>query len=58
MGSKKVEDHMHVIALNFMYYNFARVPKTLRVTPTKEAGICDHIWSMEEIIGLLDQSSN
>jgi hypothetical protein len=51
--SKKVENHIHAISLNFMYYNFARVHKTLRVTPAMEAGIADHIWSLEEIIGLL-----
>jgi hypothetical protein len=37
-----------------MYYNFARVHQTLRVTPAMEAGIANHAWSIEEIIGLLD----
>jgi hypothetical protein len=41
------------VALYFMYYNFARVHQTLRVTPAMEAGIADHIWSIEEIVGLL-----
>jgi hypothetical protein len=36
-----------------MYYNFARVNQALRVTPAMEAGIADHIWSIEEIVGLL-----
>jgi hypothetical protein len=35
-----------------MYYNFARVHQTLRVTPAMEAGIADHVWSVEEIVGL------
>jgi len=36
-----------------MYYNFGRVHQTLRVTPAMDAGIADHIWSIEEIVGLL-----
>lgn len=37
-----------------MHYNFARIHKTLRVTPAVEAGATDHVWSLEEIVGLLD----
>ena len=51
--SKKVENHAATVALYFMYYNFARVHQTLRVTPAMEAGLADHVWSIEEIIGLL-----
>lgn len=36
-----------------MYYNFARVHQTLRATPAMEAGIASHVWSVEEIVGLL-----
>lgn len=56
--SKKIENHEAAIALHFMFYNFARVHQTLRVTPAKEAGMADHPWSIEEIIGLLDDYSN
>jgi hypothetical protein len=51
--SKKLENHEHSIALYFMYYNFARIHQTLRVTPAMEAGIADHVWNLEEIVGLL-----
>jgi hypothetical protein len=51
--SKKVENHEAAVALHFMYYNFARVHQTLRVTPAMEAGIADHVWTLEEIVGLL-----
>jgi IS1 family transposase len=51
--SKKVENHAHSVALHFMYYNFAKVHQTLRVTPAMEAGIADHVWSIEEIVALL-----
>jgi IS1 family transposase len=55
--SKKIENHGHAVALHFMYYNFVRVHKTLRVTPAMEAGIADHAWSMEELIALLDSKT-
>jgi hypothetical protein len=50
---KKVENHGHAIALYFAYYNFVRVHQTLRVTPAMEAGLTDHVWSVEELIALL-----
>ncbi len=52
--SKKVENLEHSVALHFMHYNFARIHKTLRVTPAMEAGVADHVWELEEIVGLLD----
>jgi IS1 family transposase len=53
--SKKVENHGHAVALHFMYYNFVRVHKTLRVTPAMEAGLSDHVWSMEELASLIPE---
>jgi IS1 family transposase len=50
--SKKIDNHKAAIALHFMHYNFARVHKTLRVTPAMEAGVTDHVWSLEEIAAL------
>ena len=52
--SKKIENHYFATALYFMYYNFARIHKTLRVTPAMEAGISDHVWILEEIVGLAE----
>ena len=52
--SKKVENHAAALALYFMYYNFGRVHQTLRVTPAMEAGVAEHVWSIEEVVGLLD----
>lgn len=51
--SKKVENHEAAIALYFMYYNFGRIHQTLRVTPAMEAGVTDHVWTLEEIINLI-----
>lgn len=54
--SKKVDNLEAAVALHFMYYNFGRIHKTLRVTPAMEAGVADHVWSLEEIAGLLDKN--
>jgi IS1 family transposase len=51
--SKKVENHVAAIALHFMWYNFGRVHGTLKQTPAMAAGIADHVWSVDEVIGLL-----
>lgn len=50
--SKRIENHIHSIALYQMHYNFARVHQTLRVTPAMEAGVSQHVWSIAEIIDL------
>jgi len=56
--SKKVENHAASVALQMMYYNFARPHKSLAKpyprTPAMAAGLADHIWTMEEIAALLD----
>lgn len=52
--SKKVENLRHAVALHFMHYNFCRIHQTLRVTPAMEAGVAQHVWSIAEIVGLLD----
>ena len=52
--SKKVENLEHAVSLHFMHYNFARIHKTLRVTPAMQAGLTDHVWTLEEIAGLAD----
>jgi IS1 family transposase len=51
--SKKIDNMKHAVALNFMYYNFCRIHQTLRVTPAMEAGLTDHVWEIEELIGLV-----
>jgi IS1 family transposase len=51
--SKKIQNHAAMVAIHFMHYNFARVHKTLRITPAMAAGLADHVWSLEEIVMLL-----
>jgi hypothetical protein len=52
--SKKVENLAFAVVLHFMHYNFCRVHQTLRVTPAMEAGVANHVWSIEEIVGFLE----
>jgi IS1 family transposase len=51
--SKKIDNHRHALALFYMYYNFGRVHQALRMTPAMAANVADHIWTMEEIAGLI-----
>ncbi len=51
--SKKVDNHRHSVALHYMFYNFCRIHQTLRCTPAMEAGLTDHVWSLEELCALL-----
>jgi hypothetical protein len=55
--SKKVDNHAHAVALHFMYYNFVRIHKTLRVTPAMAAGITQRLWSVEDLARLLSGSN-
>ena len=52
--SKKVENHAYAVALHFMYYNFVRIHKTLRITAAMAAGVTDRLWELEEIVGLTE----
>lgn len=50
--SKKIENHCHAIALHFVYYNFVKIHKTLRVPPAMEAGLIKSLMSIEDIVKL------
>jgi IS1 family transposase len=54
--SKKVKNLEHAVALHYMHYNFCRIHQTLRVTPAMEAGVADHVRSIDEVIYLLEPS--
>ena len=51
--SKKVENHRQSVVLHFMYYNFARIHQTLRITPAMAAGISEKVWDVSDIVELL-----
>ena len=52
--SKKVENLEHAVSLHFMYYNFVRIHKSLKVTPAMAAGVTDKLWEIEDIVRLVD----
>jgi IS1 family transposase len=55
--SKKIENLEHAVDLHYMHYNYARIHKTLRITPAMAAGLSDHVWSLEEIAALSNWDS-
>ena len=61
--SKKAENHLHSVSLHFMHYNFCRTYATLtkaakgvHTSPAMAAGLTDHVWSIEEVLGMLDSA--
>lgn len=48
--SKKLENHMHAIALHYMYYNFCRIHQSLRCTPAMESGITKRVWELKDLL--------
>src|SRR5207245_3171163 len=55
--SKKLENHAHMVALYALLYNFVRIHKTLRTSPAMAAGIENRLWSMEDVVALIDARS-
>jgi hypothetical protein len=55
--SKKLENHMAMIAIFYQHYNFCRVHQTFRVTPAMAAGLSDHVWELTELVELLKRSN-
>ncbi len=55
--SKKLENHMHAISLYFMFYNFSKIHKTLRVTPAMAAGISNTLWEISDIVKLIPEEA-
>jgi IS1 family transposase len=51
--SKKIENHVASLAIHYMHYNFVRIHQTLRVSPAMAAGVSDRLWSIEDLVGLL-----
>ena len=55
--SKKIENHMHLVAIYTVWYKFTRIHKTLKVAPAMQAGITDHLWSWEDVIAKIDANA-
>ncbi len=55
--SKKFENHVHMISLYTVYYNFVRIHKSLKMTPAMAAGVTDELLEMEDIVKLIDKAA-
>lgn len=53
--SKKIENHVHAVAINFMYYNFVRVHQTIRMSPAMAAGVTGKLWEIADIVRVVDE---
>jgi hypothetical protein len=53
--SKKLENHMHALSLYFMFYNYCKIHKSLRITPAMAAGLTDHVWELIDIVNLIPE---
>ncbi len=56
--SKKAANHVHAMSLHFMFYNFCRIHKTLRVTPAMAAGVTEKLWSVSDMVDVIDAWEN
>ena len=55
--SKKIDNHVYILALYFAHYNFCRIHKTLRVTPAMAAGVDSVVRDMDWIVGMIDAAA-
>ena len=52
--SRKIENHIAAVALNYFAYNFIKIHRTLRVTPAMAAGVTNRLWEVADLAGLLE----
>ncbi len=52
--SKKFANHVHMVAIYTVWYNFIKMHKTLRMTPAMAAGVADKLWSMDDLVAMMD----
>ena len=52
--SKKLENHVHMVALYTVFYNWTRIHKTLRTSPAQAAGLTDRLWDMADVVKLIE----
>ena len=56
--SRVLQNLRHAVALYFMYYNYCRVHQTIKTTPAVASGLADHVWTIEEIVRLLETTND
>jgi hypothetical protein len=55
--SKKFENHVHMVALYTVFYNWTKIHKTTRVTPAMSANLTDRVWTMEDVVEIVDRAT-
>jgi IS1 family transposase len=53
--SKKFENHVHMVALYTVFYNWTKIHKTTRVTPAMAAGLTGHVWDMADVVAMIEE---
>jgi hypothetical protein len=56
--SRKLENHIAAVALQYFVYNFVRIHRTLRVTPAMAAGVTNRLWEVSDLVALLEESES
>ena len=49
--------HVHMVAIYTVWYNFIKMHKTLRMTPAMAAGVTDKLWSMDDLVAMMDEAA-
>ena len=55
--SKKFDNHVWMVALYTVFYNFMKIHKTLRVTPAMQAGLTERVWTFDELATMIDAAT-
>ena len=53
--SNKVETYIHALSIYFMHYDFARIHRSLRITPTMAARVTERFWTMGDVVRIVDE---
>jgi hypothetical protein len=56
--SRKIENHMAAVAINYFAYNFIKIHRTLRMSPAMAAGVVDRLFDVSDLVNLLIESES
>ena len=56
--SRKIENHMAAVAINYFAYNFIKIHRTLRVSPAMAAGVTTRLFEVSDLVALLTESES
>ena len=53
--SKKIDNHVHMVALYTCWYNFARINSAVRMSPAMACGLEQRLWDIGDIVKLVEE---